>query len=235
MTKEPQKLCRWQHRKPHSGGLPHPAARRPGRATSRMPGAPPLQQRQRQLEGLGPKYLASKQARTRALPVASQPARPNLLPPQAAPIPAAPQGDRSCHRGERAARPRPSPWRRTGAAKAAPPARRQPLPATGGQAPPPRWRWRWKMPTPSSAGSPEMNHRLKLRLQSLTEEVGDPQGPVAGSRPRCKGGGGAQRPSRCPRGSTRARQSWLMELLSSPLNLAMPQSSCCRCCWCWPW
>ena len=57
-----------------------------------------------------------------------------------------------------------------------------------------------------------MNHRLKLRLQALTEEGGDPQGPVAGS----------DRPAKVaeltnptpPVVAPVPKQSWLMELLS---------------------
>ena len=94
--KNPLKLRRRQHQ-PYSGGFPHPAAhRRRGGAHHGCRSTPSLQQRQRELEGLSPKYLANKQSHV-AQPVVSKPApaKPAVVakntPPKAAPIPAAPK------------------------------------------------------------------------------------------------------------------------------------------------
>ncbi|HAT06959.1 MAG TPA: pilus assembly protein FimV [Aeromonas salmonicida] len=175
-------------------------------------------------KGLSPKYLASKQtqpAKPAAPKVAAASAKAPV--PKAAPIPApapkvaAPQPATEVKEVAKAAEPVPSQAPATSA-----PA---PLPADPGKPvgqPSTEMALALEDANAQLGQVTEMNHRLKLRLQSLTEEVeilkaqlleqtalqkeiaelkANPVPPVAVA--------------------PESKQHWLMELLSSPLNLAM--------------
>ena len=175
-------------------------------------------------KGLSPKYLASKQtqpAKPAAPKVAAASAKAPV--PKAAPIPAP---------APKVAAPQPATEEKE-VAKAAEPVPSQ-APATSAPA-----------PLPADLGKPvgqpstemalaledanaqlgqvtEMNHRLKLRLQSLTEEVETLKAQLLEQTALQKEIAELKANPVPPVAvAPESKQHWLMELLSSPLNLAM--------------
>ncbi|MGY3942942.1 FimV/HubP family polar landmark protein [Aeromonas tecta] len=180
-------------------------------------------------KGLSPKYLASKHPQP-AKPVESKPAAVPAKAPvaKAAPIPApAPKAEALQVAAEvkaptKAAEPQvAAPSAASGTAPA-------PLPAD------------LATPVSTLVGKPstemalaledanaqlgqvtEMNHRLKLRLQSLTEEVETLKAQLQDQTALQKEVAELKAQPVPPVVAPEPKQNWLMELLSSPLNLAM--------------
>lgn len=175
-------------------------------------------------KGLSPKYLASKQtqpAKPAAPKVAVAPAKAPV--PKAAPIPApapkvaAPQPATEVKEVAKAAEPEPSQAPATSA-----PA---PLPADLGKPvgqPSTEMALALEDANAQLGQVTEMNHRLKLRLQSLTEEVETLKAQLLEQTALQKEIAELKANPVPPVAvAPESKQHWLMELLSSPLNLAM--------------
>ncbi|WP_265422247.1 FimV/HubP family polar landmark protein [Aeromonas salmonicida] len=175
-------------------------------------------------KGLSPKYLASKQtqpAKPAAPKVAAAPAKASA--PKAAPIPApapkvaAPQPATEVKEVAKAAEPVPSQAPATSA-----PA---PLPADPGKPvgqPSTEMALALEDANAQLGQVTEMNHRLKLRLQSLTEEVETLKAQLLEQTALQKEIAELKTKPVPPVAATpEPKQHWLMDLLSSPLNLAM--------------
>jgi len=175
-------------------------------------------------KGLSPKYLASKQtqpAKPAAPKVAAAPAKAPV--PKAAPIPApapkvaAPQPATEVKEVAKAAEPVPSQAPATSA-----PA---PLPADLGKPvgqPSTEMALALEDANAQLGQVTEMNHRLKLRLQSLTEEVETLKAQLLEQTALQKEIAELKTKPVPPVAATpEPKQHWLMDLLSSPLNLAM--------------
>lgn len=175
-------------------------------------------------KGLSPKYLASKQtqpAKPAAPKVAVASAKAPV--PKAAPIPApapkvaAPQPATEVKEVAKAAEPVPSQAPATSA-----PA---PLPADPGKPvgqPSTEMALALEDANAQLGQVTEMNHRLKLRLQSLTEEVETLKAQLLEQTALQKEIAELKANPVPPVAATpEPKQHWLMELLSSPLNLAM--------------
>ncbi|EQB2600645.1 FimV/HubP family polar landmark protein [Aeromonas salmonicida] len=175
-------------------------------------------------KGLSPKYLASKQtqpAKPAAPKVAAAPAKAPV--PKAAPIPApapkvaAPQPATEVKEVTKAAEPVPSQAHATSA-----PA---PLPADLGKPvgqPSTEMALALEDANAQLGQVTEMNHRLKLRLQSLTEEVETLKAQLLEQTALQKEIAELKTKPVPPVAATpEPKQHWLMDLLSSPLNLAM--------------
>ncbi|HDN9018079.1 TPA: pilus assembly protein FimV [Aeromonas salmonicida] len=175
-------------------------------------------------KGLSPKYLASKQtqpAKPAAPKVAAAPAKAPV--PKAAPIPApapkvaAPQPATEVKEVAKAAEPVPSQAHATSA-----PA---PLPADLGKPvgqPSTEMALALEDANAQLGQVTEMNHRLKLRLQSLTEEVETLKAQLLEQTALQKEIAELKtKPVPPVAAMPEPKQHWLMDLLSSPLNLAM--------------
>ncbi|WP_429234559.1 FimV/HubP family polar landmark protein [Aeromonas salmonicida] len=175
-------------------------------------------------KGLSPKYLASKQtqpAKPAAPKVAAASAKAPV--PKAAPIPApapkvaAPQPATEVKEVAKAAEPVPSQAPATSA-----PA---PLPADPGKPvgqPSTEMALALEDANAQLGQVTEMNHRLKLRLQSLTEEVETLKAQLLEQTALQKEIAELKANPVPPVAvAPESKQHWLMELLSSPLNLAM--------------
>jgi len=172
-------------------------------------------------KGLSPKYLASKQART-AQPVTSQPApaKPAAA-PKAAPIPAAPKVTAPATEVKETAKAAPVPVAANSAASSAAGTAPTPLPATPVGKPSTEMALALEDANAQLGQVTEMNHRLKLRLQSLTEEVETLKAQLQDQTALQKEVAELKAKPVPPVVAPAPKQSWLMELLSSPLNLAM--------------
>ncbi|WP_421144672.1 FimV/HubP family polar landmark protein [Aeromonas dhakensis] len=194
-------------------------------------------------KGLSPKYLASKHTQP-AKPVATKPAQPKatptkaaepakpevakVAPAKAAPIPApapkveAPQPATEVKEVAKAPEPVASQAATTSAATASAPA---PLPADLGKPvgkPSTEMALALEDANAQLGQVTEMNHRLKLRLQSLTEEVETLKAQLQDQTALQKEIAELKAkpvPPAAP--APEPKQNWLMDLLSSPLNLAM--------------
>ncbi|WP_431418737.1 FimV/HubP family polar landmark protein [Aeromonas dhakensis] len=194
-------------------------------------------------KGLSPKYLASKHTQP-AKPVATKPAQPKatptkaaepaksevakVAPAKAAPIPApapkveAPQPATEVKEVAKAPEPVASQAATTSAATASAPA---PLPADLDKPvgkPSTEMALALEDANAQLGQVTEMNHRLKLRLQSLTEEVETLKAQLQDQTALQKEIAELKAkpvPPAAP--APEPKQNWLMDLLSSPLNLAM--------------
>lgn len=194
-------------------------------------------------KGLSPKYLASKHTQP-AKPVATKPAQPKatptkaaepakpevakVAPAKAAPIPApapkveAPQPATEVKEVAKAPEPVASQAAATSAATASAPA---PLPADLDKPvgkPSTEMALALEDANAQLGQVTEMNHRLKLRLQSLTEEVETLKAQLQDQTALQKEIAELKAkpvPPAAP--APEPKQNWLMDLLSSPLNLAM--------------
>ncbi|WCH24474.1 FimV/HubP family polar landmark protein [Aeromonas salmonicida] len=175
-------------------------------------------------KGLSPKYLASKQtqpAKPAAPKVAAASAKAPV--PKAAPIPApapkvaAPQPATEVKEVAKAAEPVPSQAPATSAPG--------PLPADLGKPvgqPSTEMALALEDANAQLGQVTEMNHRLKLRLQSLTEEVETLKAQLLEQTALQKEIAELKANPVPPVAvAPESKQHWLMELLSSPLNLAM--------------
>ncbi len=177
-------------------------------------------------KGLSPKYLANKQSHV-AQPVVSKPApaKPAVVakntPPKAAPIPAAPKATGSSPRGEgdrQSGRLHPRGGERCCEQRRQHGAR---LPATAVGKPSTEMALALEDANAQLGQVTEMNHRLKLRLQALTEEVETLKAQLQDQTALQKEVAELKANPTPPVVAPVPKQSWLMELLSSPLNLAM--------------
>ncbi|MBF8452154.1 FimV/HubP family polar landmark protein [Aeromonas dhakensis] len=194
-------------------------------------------------KGLSPKYLASKHTQP-AKPVATKPAQPKatptkaaepakpevakVAPAKAAPIPApapkveAPQPATEVKEVAKTPEPVASQAAATSAATASAPA---PLPADLDKPvgkPSTEMALALEDANAQLGQVTEMNHRLKLRLQSLTEEVETLKAQLQDQTALQKEIAELKAkpvPPAAP--APEPKQNWLMDLLSSPLNLAM--------------
>lgn len=194
-------------------------------------------------KGLSPKYLANKHVQP-AKPVATKPAQPKVTPTKAAeptkpevakvapakaaPIPApapkveAPQPATEVKEVAKAPEPIASQAAATSAATASAPA---PLPADLDKPvgkPSTEMALALEDANAQLGQVTEMNHRLKLRLQSLTEEVETLKAQLQDQTALQKEIAELKAkpvPPAAP--APEPKQNWLMDLLSSPLNLAM--------------
>ncbi|HDZ8831702.1 TPA: pilus assembly protein FimV [Aeromonas dhakensis] len=194
-------------------------------------------------KGLSPKYLANKHVQP-AKPVATKPAQPKatstkaaeptkpevakVAPAKAAPIPApapkveAPQPATEVKEVAKAPEPVASQAAATSAATASAPA---PLPADLDKPvgkPSTEMALALEDANAQLGQVTEMNHRLKLRLQSLTEEVETLKAQLQDQTALQKEIAELKAkpvPPAAP--APEPKQNWLMDLLSSPLNLAM--------------
>ncbi len=194
-------------------------------------------------KGLSPKYLANKHVQP-AKPVATKPAQPKatptkaaepakpevakVAPAKAAPIPApapkveAPQPATEVKEVAKAPEPIASQAAATSAATASAPA---PLPADLDKPvgkPSTEMALALEDANAQLGQVTEMNHRLKLRLQSLTEEVETLKAQLQDQTALQKEIAELKAkpvPPAAP--APEPKQNWLMDLLSSPLNLAM--------------
>ncbi|HDN9015355.1 TPA: pilus assembly protein FimV [Aeromonas salmonicida] len=175
-------------------------------------------------KGLSPKYLASKQTQPAKPAVPKVAAASAKAPvPKAAPIPApapkvaAPQPATEVKEVAKAAEPVPSQAPATSA-----PA---PLPADPGKPvgqPSTEMALALEDANAQLGQVTEMNHRLKLRLQSLTEEVETLKAQLLEQTALQKEIAELKANPVPPVAvAPESKQHWLMELLSSPLNLAM--------------
>lgn len=181
-------------------------------------------------KGLSPKYLASKHAQPAKAATAKAETKPAAAPApvvKAAPIPAAPAPAVA----PKVTTPQPASEVKA-VVKAAEPVPSQAVsPAQSAPAP---------LPAATPVGKPstemalaledanaqlgqvtEMNHRLKLRLQSLTEEVETLKAQLQDQTALQKEVAELKAKPVPPVVVPEHKQNWLMELLSSPLNLAM--------------
>ncbi|MFC5707454.1 FimV/HubP family polar landmark protein [Aeromonas eucrenophila] len=182
-------------------------------------------------KGLSPKYLANKHAQP-AKPVetkvAAAPAKaPVASAPKAAPIPAAapkvgtPPAASEVKAQVKVAEPAPSAAAATSAAVASVPA---PLPADVAAPvgkPSTEMALALEDANAQLGQVTEMNHRLKLRLQSLTEEVETLKAQLLDQTALEKEVAELKAKPVPPVVAPVHKQNWLMELLASPLNLAM--------------
>ncbi|MFM5415838.1 FimV/HubP family polar landmark protein [Aeromonas dhakensis] len=194
-------------------------------------------------KGLSPKYLANKHVQP-AKPVATKPAQPKVTPTKAAepakpevakvapakaaPIPApapkveAPQSATEVKEVAKAPEPVASQAATTSAATASAPA---PLPVDLDKPvgkPSTEMALALEDANAQLGQVTEMNHRLKLRLQSLTEEVETLKAQLQDQTALQKEIAELKAkpvPPAAP--APEPKQNWLMDLLSSPLNLAM--------------
>ncbi|WAF78528.1 pilus assembly protein FimV [Aeromonas dhakensis] len=194
-------------------------------------------------KGLSPKYLANKHVQP-AKPVATKPAQPKatptkaaeptkpevakVAPAKAAPIPApapkveAPQPATEVKEVAKAPEPVASQAAATSGATASAPA---PLPADLDKPvgkPSTEMALALEDANAQLGQVTEMNHRLKLRLQSLTEEVETLKAQLQDQTALQKEIAELKAkpvPPAAP--APEPKQNWLMDLLSSPLNLAM--------------
>lgn len=179
-------------------------------------------------KGLSPKYLASKHAqpaKQAETKVAAAPAKATA--PKAAPIPApvpkvtTPQPTTEVKEIAKAAEPVPSQAAATSAASASAPA---PLPADVGKPvgkPSTEMALALEDANAQLGQVTEMNHRLKLRLQSLTEEVEILKAQLLDQTALQKEIAELKAKPVPPVAAPEPKQNWLMDLLASPLNLAM--------------
>ncbi|HDX8371905.1 TPA: pilus assembly protein FimV [Aeromonas dhakensis] len=194
-------------------------------------------------KGLSPKYLANKHVQP-AKPVATKPAQPKatptkaaeptkpevakVAPAKAAPIPApapkveAPQPATEVKEVAKAPEPVASQAATTSAATASAPA---PLPADLDKPvgkPSTEMALALEDANAQLGQVTEMNHRLKLRLQSLTEEVETLKAQLQDQTALQKEIAELKAKPVPPAAlAPEPKQNWLMDLLSSPLNLAM--------------
>ncbi|TFF76309.1 pilus assembly protein FimV [Aeromonas taiwanensis] len=177
-------------------------------------------------KGLSPKYLANKQTHT-AQPVVSKPAVPakpapaaTNTAPKAAPLPVpaakAPAPLPAADAKETAKAP-PAPVTASAASATTP----TPLPAAPAGKPSTEMALALEDANAQLGQVTEMNHRLKLRLQSLTEEVETLKAQLQDQTALQKEVAELKAKPVPPVVVPAPKQSWLMELLSSPLNLAM--------------
>ena len=171
-------------------------------------------------KGLSPKYLAEKQTH----PVATKPAAsaPVKAVAKAAPLPTAapkvstPQAATEVTAIAKAAVPV--------ASTAAPTAAPAPLPVSAATVvgkPSTEMALALEDANAQLGQVTEMNHRLKLRLQALTEEVETLKAQLQDQTALQKEVAELKANPTPPVVAPVPKQSWLMELLSSPLNLAM--------------
>lgn len=169
-------------------------------------------------KGLSPKYLAEKQAH----PVATKPAA--SAPVKAAPIPtaapkvSAPQAATEVTAIAKAVEPAPA------ASAAAPTAAPAPLPVSAATLvgkPSTEMALALEDANAQLGQVTEMNHRLKLRLQSLTEEVETLKAQLQDQTALQKEVAELKAKPVPPVVAPEPKQNWVMELLASPLNLAM--------------
>ena len=173
-------------------------------------------------KGLSPKYLAEKQAH----PVATKPAAstPVKAVAKAAPIPtaapkvSAPQAATEVTAIAKAVEPTPA------ASAAAPTAAPAPLPVSAATLvgkPSTEMALALEDANAQLGQVTEMNHRLKLRLQSLTEEVETLKAQLQDQTALQKEVAELKAKPVPPVVAPEPKQNWVMELLASPLNLAM--------------
>lgn len=182
-------------------------------------------------KGLSPKYLANKHAQP-AKPaetkVAAAPAKaPVATAPKAAPLPAAapkvgtPPAASEVKAEVKVAEPAPSAAAAISAAVASAPA---PLPADVAAPvgkPSTEMALALEDANAQLGQVTEMNHRLKLRLQSLTEEVETLKAQLLDQTALEKEVAELKAKPVPPVVAPVHKQNWLMDLLASPLNLAM--------------
>ncbi len=178
-------------------------------------------------KGLSPKYLANKQSHV-AQPVVSKPApaKPAVVakntPPKAAPIPAAPKATAPAPEVKETVKAAVStPVVVSAAASSAASTAPAPLPATAVGKPSTEMALALEDANAQLGQVTEMNHRLKLRLQALTEEVETLKAQLQDQTALQKEVAELKANPTPPVVAPVPKQSWLMELLSSPLNLAM--------------
>ena len=171
-------------------------------------------------KGLSPKYLAEKQTHPVATkPVASAPVKAVA---KAAPLPTAvpkvstPQAATEVTAIAKAAVPV--------ASTAAPTAAPAPLPVSAATVvgkPSTEMALALEDANAQLGQVTEMNHRLKLRLQALTEEVETLKAQLQDQTALQKEGAELKAKPVPPVVAPEPKQNWVMELLASPLNLAM--------------
>ncbi|WP_404838988.1 FimV/HubP family polar landmark protein [Aeromonas media] len=173
-------------------------------------------------KGLSPKYLAEKQPH----PVATKPAAsaPVKAVAKAAPLPtaapkvSAPQAATEVTAIAKAVEPPPA------ASTAAPTAAPAPLPVSAATVvgkPSTEMALALEDANAQLGQVTEMNHRLKLRLQSLTEEVETLKAQLQDQTALQKEVAELKAKPVPPVVAPEPKQNWVMELLASPLNLAM--------------
>ena len=173
-------------------------------------------------KGLSPKYLAEKQPH----PVATKPAAsaPVKAVAKAAPLPtaapkvSAPQAATEVTAIAKAIEPAPA------ASAAAPTAAPAPLPVSAATVvgkPSTEMALALEDANAQLGQVTEMNHRLKLRLQSLTEEVETLKAQLQDQTALQKEVAELKAKPVPPVVAPEPKQNWVMELLASPLNLAM--------------
>ncbi|MFM5086010.1 FimV/HubP family polar landmark protein [Aeromonas media] len=173
-------------------------------------------------KGLSPKYLAEKQPH----PVATKPAAsaPAKAVAKAAPIPTAapkvsvPQAATEVTAIAKAVEPAPA------ASAAAPTAAPAPLPVSAATVvgkPSTEMALALEDANAQLGQVTEMNHRLKLRLQALTEEVETLKAQLQDQTALQKEVAELKAKPVPPVVAPEPKQNWVMELLASPLNLAM--------------
>ncbi|MEZ6932115.1 FimV/HubP family polar landmark protein [Aeromonas sp. S16(2024)] len=170
-------------------------------------------------KGLSPKYLAEKQPH----PVATKPAAsaPVKVVAKAAPLPtapkvSAPQAATEVTAIAKAVEP--------AASAAAPTAAPAPLPVSAATVvgkPSTEMALALEDANAQLGQVTEMNHRLKLRLQSLTEEVETLKAQLQDQTALQKEVAELKAKPVPPVVAPEPKQNWVMELLASPLNLAM--------------
>ncbi|WP_404836667.1 FimV/HubP family polar landmark protein [Aeromonas media] len=170
-------------------------------------------------KGLSPKYLAEKQTH----PVATKPATsaPVKAVAKAAPLPTAPKVSAPQAATEVAAIPKAA---APAASAAAPTAAPAPLPVSAAAVvgkPSTEMALALEDANAQLGQVTEMNHRLKLRLQSLTEEVETLKAQLQDQTALQKEVAELKAKPVPPVVAPAPKQNWVMELLASPLNLAM--------------
>lgn len=170
-------------------------------------------------KGLSPKYLAEKQTH----PVATKPATsaPVKAVAKAAPLPTAPKVSAPQAATEVTAIPKAA---APAASAAAPTAAPAPLPVSAAAVvgkPSTEMALALEDANAQLGQVTEMNHRLKLRLQSLTEEVETLKAQLQDQTALQKEVAELKAKPVPPVVAPAPKQNWVMELLASPLNLAM--------------
>ncbi|WP_342058248.1 FimV/HubP family polar landmark protein [Aeromonas sp. OTU364] len=170
-------------------------------------------------KGLSPKYLAEKQTH----PVATKPATsaPVKAVAKAAPLPTAPKVSAPQAATEVTAIPKAAAPAVSAAAPTAAPA---PLPVSAAAVvgkPSTEMALALEDANAQLGQVTEMNHRLKLRLQSLTEEVETLKAQLQDQTALQKEVAELKAKPVPPVVAPAPKQNWVMELLASPLNLAM--------------
>lgn len=170
-------------------------------------------------KGLSPKYLAEKQTH----PVATKPATsaPVKTVAKAAPLPTAPKVSAPQAATEVTAIPKAAAPAVSAAAPTAAPA---PLPVSAAAVvgkPSTEMALALEDANAQLGQVTEMNHRLKLRLQSLTEEVETLKAQLQDQTALQKEVAELKAKPVPPVVAPAPKQNWVMELLASPLNLAM--------------